>query len=125
MKRPYSRPSVSPLIVFSLALALSSPLALLASDSSASPLLGAPFLSFDTGSGPAMVAVADLNADGISDLVFADFDANSVSILLGNGDGTFGPRTDYPTGTNPVTSLGNPFSLAIADVNSDGKSDLV
>src|SRR5262249_6729516 len=43
---------------------------------------------------------------------------NVVSILLGNTDGTFGPPTRFGVGANP-------FSLAVADYDSDGKLDLV
>ena len=42
---------------------------------------------------------------------------NNVSILLGDGTGSFGPATNFPVGTNPL-------SLAIADFNSDGKLDI-
>src|SRR5437016_2479890 len=61
----------------------------------AAPLFAAPFLSFDTGSYPLSVAVADLNGDGKPDLVAANNLANTVSVLLGNGDGTFGAKTDF------------------------------
>ncbi len=38
-------------------------------------------------------------------------------VLLGNGDGTFGDRLDYGTGSEPITA-------AMADLNGDGKLDL-
>ncbi|HXN23804.1 MAG TPA: VCBS repeat-containing protein [Candidatus Dormibacteraeota bacterium] len=38
--------------------------------------------------------------------------SNSVSVLLGNGDGTFQPTLNFPVGTGP-------FSLAVADFNGD------
>src|SRR5947207_3832546 len=40
-----------------------------------------------------------------------------VSVLLGNGNGTFAARQDFTTGTSPA-------SVAVADVNGDGKVDL-
>ena len=43
--------------------------------------------------------------------------AGTVSILLGNGDGSFQPHLDYATGKNPS-------ALAAADFNADGKLDL-
>jgi len=80
--------------------------------------------SYSTGPGPDSVAVADLNGDGMLDLVVAtngstDTDNNTVSILLGNGDGTFRAHVDYDTGSS------NPSSVAVGDFNGDGKLDLV
>jgi hypothetical protein len=68
------------------------------------------------GNGPSMsVTSGDLNGDHELDLVVANSD--SVSILLGNGDGTFQAQVDYPTAKIS--------GLALADVNSDGKLDVV
>src|SRR6266487_605085 len=69
----------------------------LAATAHAAPLFSAPFLSFDTGADPFSVAIADLNADGRPDLATANFSSSTVSVLLGNGDGTFGANIDYPT----------------------------
>jgi hypothetical protein len=84
----------------------------------AAPRFAAPFLSFDAGSSPYSLAVGDLNGDGKLDLVVANEGSNTVSVLLGNGDGSFGVKTDYSTGVNP-------FFVAISDQNGDGKLDLV
>ena len=84
----------------------------------AKPLFVAPYLLFDTGGAPASIAVADLDEDGRPDLVTANSGPGTVSVLLGFGDGTFGPKTDFATGTSPV-------SLAIADLDRDGHRDVV
>jgi hypothetical protein len=52
------------------------------------PLFAAPFLSFDVGLLPSSVAIGDLNGDGKPDLATANYFSNTVSLLLGNGDGT-------------------------------------
>jgi hypothetical protein len=74
-------------------------------------------VEYGTGGSPPSVAIGDLSGDGKPDLVAANYGSNTVSVLLGNGDGTFGANVDYGTGSNPL-------SAAIADVNGDGKLDL-
>jgi hypothetical protein len=98
---------------------LATPLLLLALTAAAhaEPLFSAPFLSFDAGARPQSVAIADLNADGRPDMAVANASSNTVSVLLGNGDGTFGARTEFGTGSGPR-------SVAIADLNADGRPDL-
>jgi hypothetical protein len=59
---------------------------------------------------------ADLNGDGKVDLAGAG--ANAVSVMLGNGDGTFRAKTDFPIGVQTQ-------AVAAGDFNSDGKMDLV
>jgi VCBS repeat protein/FG-GAP repeat protein len=60
----------------------------------------------------------DLNSDGKADLVTANSGANTVNVLLGNGEGTFGSHADYSVGSNPV-------AVNIGDFNGDGHPDLV
>ena len=62
--------------------------------------------------------MGDFNGDGKSDLVTADYDGNTASVLLGNGNGTFQAKQSFGTGSWP-------FSVAVGDFNGDGKSDLV
>jgi FG-GAP-like repeat len=59
---------------------------------------------------------ADLNGDSRPDLAGAG--GNAVSVMLGNGDGTFRAKTDFPIGTQTQ-------AVAAGDFNSDGKVDLV
>ena len=68
-------------------------------------------------SGWSLVA-ADFNQDGKLDVVFPDGTANTVSVYLGNGDGTFSLKEDNPVGQTPG-------KLIAADVNGDGTLDLV
>ena len=71
------------------------------------------------------VATGDLNGDGIADLVLADqcatnnCTAGSVSVLLGNGDGTFSTAVSYDAGG------ANAFAVSVGDVNGDGKVDVI
>ena len=72
------------------------------------------------------IAVADVNGDGKLDVVVANDCASSsnctngmVGVLLGNGDGTFQPAKSYSSGG------GGARSIAVADVNGDGKPDLL
>ena len=62
---------------------------------------------------------ADLNDDGIADIVTTNAEDNTVSILLADGKGGF----HEPAGS-PFACGDNPFNMAIGDVNADGKPDL-
>ena len=62
--------------------------------------------------------MADFNGDGKSDLVITDYSADTASVLLGNGNGTFQARRTYSPGNHPA-------SVAVADFNGDGRSDLI
>jgi FG-GAP-like repeat len=70
------------------------------------------------GQSPLAVVAGDLNGDNKLDLAVAEADTNTIGILYGNGDGTFQPEVQI---TLPVP----PMTLALRDVNNDGKLDLV
>ena len=76
-------------------------------------------VNYGVGAGtyPTSVAVGDFNGDGKADLAVTNGSANTVSILLGKGDGTFQAAVNYGAGSNPV-------SVAVGDFNGDGKADL-
>jgi FG-GAP-like repeat len=71
----------------------------------------------DVGYSPRYIAVADVNNDGILDLVVTDGD-DIAGVLVGNGDGTFQPPQNFNTGPDPT-------DLLLADVNGDGKLDIL
>lgn len=78
----------------------------------------APASTFPSGaSTPTRVWVADLNGDGVPDLVVSD-NFNSIAVLIGNGDGTFKTPVVY---TEDFYVTGG---VAIADFNGDHKLDL-
>jgi hypothetical protein len=73
--------------------------------------------SFTTGTLPFNVAVADLNRDHIPDVVVANNSSNTVSVLIGNGDGTLAPGATY-------SAMSSPVFVGLADLNKDGIPDM-
>jgi predicted NUDIX family NTP pyrophosphohydrolase len=85
-------------------------------------------VDYGTGRGPDSIAIGDLNGDGKPDLASANCglpsgngpcreSPHTVSVLLNSGDGSFQAKIDYGTGRMPS-------SVAIGDLNGDGKPDL-
>ena len=75
--------------------------------------------SFSGLPGPNSVVVGDFNMDGVTDIAVLETSSSTVTILLGNGNGTFTTVNESPsTGYGPV-------SIAVADCNGDGIPDLV
>jgi ornithine cyclodeaminase/alanine dehydrogenase-like protein (mu-crystallin family) len=61
--------------------------------------------------------VGDFNGDGVQDLAVANEAFDNVSVLLGNGDGTFQGPQNFGVGSSPR-------SVAVGDFNGDGLQDL-
>jgi large repetitive protein len=81
-------------------------------------------VSYGSGGVFPALAVADVNGDGKPDILTAnEFGSEdlpgTIGVLLGNGDGTFQPVVTYDPGAY------EPLSIAVADLNGDGKRDLV
>ena len=79
--------------------------------------------TFATGSFPFSVTTADVNGDGKPDLIMANYHADAVSVLLnttapGATTPSFAAQQTFPTGRFPS-------SVTAADVNGDGKPDLI
>ncbi len=79
--------------------------------------------SFGTGNYPISVSTDDFNSDGKADLASANFSSGTISVLLnttapGAGTATFAAKQDFSVGDEPR-------SVAVADLNGDGKPDLV
>lgn len=79
-----------------------------------------PILNASTGSSPVSVALGDFNDDGKLDVAVVNGGVfmSAVSVLLGNGNGTFQPPLSFQAGENSSF-------LVVADLNNDGKLDLV
>jgi hypothetical protein len=72
---------------------------------SVGPAAAAGFLTsptYPTGMTPSLVAAADFNRDGHCDVATTSLALNNVSVLLNNGNGTFGSPTNYPAGGSPI-----------------------
>jgi hypothetical protein len=69
------------------------------------------------GSGPDALVAGDFNGDGRTDLAVANQEDNTVSVVLGNGDGTFQPEFTYTVGSYPA-------AIVAGDFNGDGRVDL-
>ena len=83
-----------------------------------SPSVTFPNAKRTVGDNPLGVVLADLNGDGVLDLVTSNFSSNDVSILIGNGDGTFAGERRFSVGDSPS-------AVSAADLNGDGIVDVV
>jgi hypothetical protein len=74
--------------------------------------------SFAVGDRPESKAIADLNGDGVSDVVTVNSASDDISVLLGNGDGSFQAQQRY-------TVADGANSIILEDINGDGVLDVV
>src|SRR5439155_549082 len=79
--------------------------------------------TYAVGGFPWSVAVGDFNKDGKDDLAVTNTGPDTVSILLGNGDGTFRAPVSYASGAGDSLSHANPEGLAVDEVYGDGQVD--
>lgn len=78
-----------------------------------------PKTDYATGINPFTVAIGNLNAGGVPDVVVSNWSGSSVSVFLGAGGGALGAKTDFSTGS------GRPIAAHLVDLNLDGKLDII
>lgn len=75
-------------------------------------------VDYPTGTGPRAAAIRDLDNDGSADIVSANYDANTVSVLRNLGNGTFATAENFATGVRPR-------GVALGDIDADGRAEIV
>jgi hypothetical protein len=78
-----------------------------------------PTTNYEVGATPTAIATASLRDNGFNDLVVTNFNDNTVSVLLGNGAGTFTAQVTYPTGVGPASVSTGAFRSVAGDENLD------
>lgn len=75
------------------------------------------FASYPVGKNPTSVSTADFNQDGFTDVITTNIGNNSLSVLFGNGDGTFKEQVELQV-------CKEPRAIALNDLNGDTRLDL-
>ncbi len=95
----------------------------------AAPALFGEATKLCVGMQPDWIAAADVDGDQIPDLVVVNRDSNDVSVLLGNGDGTFAEEVRYPVGGSPRAAASADYDgdrlHELPDLDGDGDPDIV
>jgi len=113
-------------------------LAVASGASGATPINLGPERTYRTGDLPYSVETADLNGDGVLDIVSPNTISHDVTVLLGEGDGTFAPSRTFPGGDSPRTAVtedfdedgrvdvavSNVFSRSVSVLKGDGRGGL-
>jgi hypothetical protein len=87
-------------------------------------------LLFPAGDGPGQVVMEDLNHDDVNDLVVSNALSDTVSVLLGNGDGSFQAPRQFAVGAfvagieSTISVLHNGRGVVLADFNGDANPDI-
>ena len=103
--------------VFKSSMACAAVVLIAAGSVPAQNLVFTPVLSAPVGAHPEGLTVGDFDGDGHLDIVTVNSDSDDVSVLLGNGNGTFRSSYSFGVGTSPMF-------LTTGDLNLDGKADL-
>ena len=83
-----------------------------------------PEIVIPAGTRPSDLTVADVNGDGIPDLIFSNYAADTISVSMGNGNGT-SPGADNPSDRPGPRFCWALAGVAVADLTGDGIPDLI
>lgn len=84
---------------------------------------GFAFRDYNVGGTPVSFEVADMNRDGILDIITSNQSSDSVTVLKGQRGGTFDAGTSYSTGPSSDPKI-QPARIAVGDFNRDGQLDV-
>lgn len=84
---------------------------------------GFTFRDYNVGGTPVSFEVADINRDGVLDIITSNQSGDSVTLLRGQRGGTFDGGTSYATGPSSNVRI-QPARIAVGDFNGDGQLDV-